>query len=199
MTLATPDAPLILWGGFTVGAYADHHQYVRNSPLLISWVMNNHWHTNFRADQAGTMVLRYRLRLHAGGFDADRSQRVGLEAATPLLARVILGGEAGQVIAPPPGARPATASFLHILPEVAQILDCQEERTLEGRVMTLTVLPWTEVFDGSLTLGGPDVIQQAWYVSPSGEVGQDLVVQDGTVNWAGRAGKPLGIKIAIQE
>jgi hypothetical protein len=36
-------------------------------------------------------------------------------------------------------------------------------------------------------------------VSPSGEVGQDLVVQDGTVNWAGQAGKPLGIKIAIQE
>ena len=57
---------------------------IEPSATLYSWVMNNHWHTNYRADQEGETTFRYYLRPH-GAYDAVAAARFGLETTQPLI------------------------------------------------------------------------------------------------------------------
>jgi alpha-mannosidase len=56
------------------------------SPVLWSYVLNNYWHTNYKANQASTIVLNYSLHPH-GTFVQQDAERAGLEASYPLLMR----------------------------------------------------------------------------------------------------------------
>jgi len=53
------------------------------SATIYSWVMNNHWFTNFPLTQDGPVVFRYRVLPH-GAYDAAYANRFGLEQAQPL-------------------------------------------------------------------------------------------------------------------
>ena len=55
------------------------------APAIWSWVMNNHWFTNFPLTQDGPVTFRYRLLPH-GAFDVATANRFGLEQAQPLVA-----------------------------------------------------------------------------------------------------------------
>jgi alpha-mannosidase len=46
--------------------------------------MNNHWHTNYRADQDGPTWFRYAIRPH-GAYDPAAATRFGIETTEPLL------------------------------------------------------------------------------------------------------------------
>jgi hypothetical protein len=60
VALLTPDAPLVQIGGFHFGPPLD--VIARNpDPLLLSWVANNYWDTNFPQVQRGPVKLRYGL------------------------------------------------------------------------------------------------------------------------------------------
>jgi len=48
--------------------------------------MNNHWHTNYRADQEGPTVFRYAIRPHHP-FDAHQAAQFGVSCSQPLLVR----------------------------------------------------------------------------------------------------------------
>jgi alpha-mannosidase len=61
--------------------------------------MNNHWHTNYRADQEGETTFRYYLRPHAA-YDAVAAARFGLETTQPL------------IVAPARGEKPAASRLL---------------------------------------------------------------------------------------
>ena len=54
------------------------------SSTIYSWVMNNHWHTNFPTTQEGPVTFRYRLYPHLN-FDIVESNRFGLEQSQPLV------------------------------------------------------------------------------------------------------------------
>jgi alpha-mannosidase len=47
--------------------------------------MNNHWHTNYVAEQSGPTTFRFYIVPHAGGFEADRAVKLGRELVQPLL------------------------------------------------------------------------------------------------------------------
>ena len=47
------------------------------SQTLFSYVMNNYWHTNYKADQEGDVMFRYSLRPHAGRYRAIDAARFG--------------------------------------------------------------------------------------------------------------------------
>ena len=64
---------------------------------FYSWVMNNHWHTNYRAEQSGPTTFRYALLPHKQ-YDPIAAQRFGIECSQPL------------VVVPARGAAPAAAS-----------------------------------------------------------------------------------------
>ena len=91
VTLATRDAPLVEVGGLT--AHLPGHvdqtdprwiQHTKSSAILYSWVMNNHWHTNYKADQEGLVRFRYAIAPH-GAFTPDQAARFGQGFSRPLV------------------------------------------------------------------------------------------------------------------
>ncbi|MFF5289343.1 hypothetical protein [Paractinoplanes globisporus] len=60
VALLTPDAPLVQFGDFSFGPPVEAVDRVAD-PLLLSWVANNYWDTNFPQVQSGWIRLRYGL------------------------------------------------------------------------------------------------------------------------------------------
>ena len=96
VTWVTLDAPLVEVGGVTanlVGSQRDPsvwRKIVGRTQKLYSWVMNNHWHTNYRASQEGPVMFRYYIRPH-GKFDAASAARLAASLDQPLIARPASG------------------------------------------------------------------------------------------------------------
>ncbi|MHC1705989.1 MAG: glycoside hydrolase family 38 C-terminal domain-containing protein [Bacteroidales bacterium] len=89
ITLATPDAPLWEIGNMTAESWMRKEgnlwmEKPMNSSVLYSWVMNNSWHTNFKADQEGEVVFQYVLSPH-DGFSPVNAYRFGVEVSQPLI------------------------------------------------------------------------------------------------------------------
>lgn len=90
VTWSTADAPLMELGGLTANlprSQPDPNAYLKTikpSSTLYSWVMNNHWHTNYRADQEGPTWFRYALWPH-GAYDAVAATHFGVESTQPLI------------------------------------------------------------------------------------------------------------------
>jgi hypothetical protein len=96
VTWATLDAPMVLVGKITadlIGSIPNPNDWlakVEPSQTLYSMVMNNHWFTNYKADQDGPTTFRYSLLPH-GRYDQAAAQRFGMERSQPLLAAAALG------------------------------------------------------------------------------------------------------------
>ncbi len=97
VTWSTLDAPLVEVGALTanlLGSQTKPEAWIdRLEPTqtFYSWVMNNHWHTNYRAYQEGPTTFRYAIRPHRG-FVPDAAARFGTGLSQPLLAVRARGG-----------------------------------------------------------------------------------------------------------
>jgi len=82
VTWSTPDAPLIEIGSIT----AEKPWMTSISPArnFYSYLMNNYWHTNYKADQEGAASFRFSIRPH-GKFDPAAAARFGIDQRQPLL------------------------------------------------------------------------------------------------------------------
>jgi alpha-mannosidase len=88
VTLACPDMPLVMTGSFAFGK----RQLVidrSGKPLLLAWLYNNYWTTNFRASQPGYLRYHYELATHTG-FDPVNAARVAAVARGPLLTHPLI-------------------------------------------------------------------------------------------------------------
>jgi hypothetical protein len=89
VTWCSLDAPLFEYGGLTanlITGWGNGGAWIKKlepSGTVYSWVMNNHWITNFPLTQDGPVTFRYRLFPH-GAYDAAAANRFGLEQAQPL-------------------------------------------------------------------------------------------------------------------
>ena len=111
VTWVSLDAPLV-----EVGAMTDETPIEKGgrgwrtqagpSQTIYSYAMNNYWHTNYKADQAGAVLFRYSVRPHAA-FNAGQVVRFGMERARPL---IVARAEENSPVVPslfkvsPPGA-----------------------------------------------------------------------------------------------
>ncbi len=101
VTWSPLDAPLVEVGGITanlIGSQTNPDvwiQHLEPSQTIYSWVMNNHWHTNYRADQEGPTVFRYSIRPHKG-FAADDAARFGVACSQPLICLSASGPTPGK-------------------------------------------------------------------------------------------------------
>lgn len=93
VTWSSPDAPLFEIGKITTGGLLGGLRlsplwtsYTSQSPLIYSWVMNNLWHTNFRAEQDGLATFRYYLQAHDSAYDSFKANQIGLNNHQPLIA-----------------------------------------------------------------------------------------------------------------
>ena len=88
VTWCSLDTPLFEYGSITAniatgwGGRGPWLRKLEPSSTVYSWVMNNHWHTNFPLTQDGQVTFRYRMLPH-GAYDAARANRFGMEQAQP--------------------------------------------------------------------------------------------------------------------
>jgi alpha-mannosidase len=98
ITWATLDAPLVEVGGITATMLGSQkipaiwRKHIASTQTFYSWVMNNHWGTNYRAYQQGPVTFRYALRPHSG-TDIAAASRFALGLSQPLLVGVWAGRE----------------------------------------------------------------------------------------------------------
>ncbi len=90
VTWCSLDAPLVECGSMTANQTGDwsgeRKPWLRKlepSSAIYSWVMNNHWFSNFPLTQGGPVTFRYRILPH-GPYDAASANRFGMEQAQPL-------------------------------------------------------------------------------------------------------------------
>jgi alpha-mannosidase len=84
VTWSTANAPLVEIGEIT--AEQPWMRTVKKSSSIYSYVMNNYWHTNYKADQEGPVTFAYSIRPHAA-FDATEAAQFGIARRQPLVVR----------------------------------------------------------------------------------------------------------------
>lgn len=91
VTWVSLDAPLVQVGGLTATLLNSQsnpdtwRKQVGPTQRLVSWAMNNHWGTNYRAHQEGPTVFRFALRPHRG-YEPAAAARLAIGLSQPLLA-----------------------------------------------------------------------------------------------------------------
>ncbi len=91
VTWLSPDAPLVEVGGVTanlIGSLSNPRSWLAHlepTQTWYAWIMNNHWHTNYRAEQEGPTTFRFSIHPHNGGFEPGQATRLALEQSQPLL------------------------------------------------------------------------------------------------------------------
>jgi alpha-mannosidase len=99
VTWISLDAPLVEVGEVSatmLGSQRDPNiwrDYIEPTQKFYSWVINNHWGTNYRAYQEGVIEFRYALRPH-GGYDAAAASRLAIGLSQEL---VVSKSSAGAV------------------------------------------------------------------------------------------------------
>jgi len=85
MTIAAPENPMVQLGNFH---FAHNQQDVKlERAMLLGWVTNNYWETNFPGAQPGVVTARYAILPYAGDFDESRTHKFAAEAehSRPLI------------------------------------------------------------------------------------------------------------------
>ncbi len=85
VTIATPENPMVQLGDF----HFAHNQaeVTLERAMLLGWVTNNYWETNFPGAQPGVVTACYAILPYAGEFDESRAHRFAAEVehARPVL------------------------------------------------------------------------------------------------------------------
>jgi alpha-mannosidase len=90
VTWATLDAPLVEIGSLSATMLGSQthpeiwRKHIEPTQKFYSWVMNNHWGTNYRAYQDGLIEFRYALRPHAG-YDPAAASRFAMGVSQHLV------------------------------------------------------------------------------------------------------------------
>jgi alpha-mannosidase len=90
VTCSTLDAPLVEIGYLSATMLGSQthpelwRKQIQPTQKFYSWVMNNHWGTNYRAYQDGLVEFRYGLRPHRG-YDPAAASRFAIAMSQPLV------------------------------------------------------------------------------------------------------------------
>jgi alpha-mannosidase len=90
ITCATLDAPLVEIGSLSATMLGSQthpeiwRKHIEPTQKFYSWVINNHWGTNYRAYQDGLIEFRYALRPH-GGYEPAAASRFATALSQPLV------------------------------------------------------------------------------------------------------------------
>jgi len=140
---ASPEAPLVCLGDINRGLWQEKLE-LKNGHLY-SYVMNNYWFTNYKADQGGEMEFAYALTTSAA-TNAEAA-RFGWQAAMPVHCQVISGAQPG-----PLGSHPTSLCRVNRPGVIVTTIKAPETgRGLIVRLFSLEPKPVT----ARLTLGLP--------------------------------------------
>ena len=89
--LSPLDTPLVTLGGMTGSTWPRELSLKRGH--VFAYVMNNYWHTNYKARQGGRFVFRFSINSSAGGFSKHNAVVNGWNMFCPPVAA---RGQSGQ-------------------------------------------------------------------------------------------------------
>ncbi len=124
LTLLTPDAPMVQFGGFNFGRCITENARPAR-PKLLAWPLNNYWNTNFPASQPGRICLRYGLLTH-GALGAVELAERALAADTPVCVHPVLGE-----------AAPRTGRLVNLDAEHVRLLHAKPAEDGRGAIVRL--------------------------------------------------------------
>jgi hypothetical protein len=112
--LAPLDSPLVTLGGMTASTWP--RQLSLKRAHIFAYVMNNYWHTNYKASQGGRQVFRFSLTSSRGGFIKQDAVARGWEMYSRPVAQTgggpvkpVLSGAANSLVAVEPASLPLMA------------------------------------------------------------------------------------------
>lgn len=126
VTVTTADAPIVMFGGFNLAQMFDRPRK-RIPSRLLSLVMTNYYHVNYAGGQHGDATFHYRIAPH-GAFDQVAANRLGLEAAFPLVCHPVLN---------PRGKNPSHASLVTLSHRGVSLLAAKPSRDGKGVAVRL--------------------------------------------------------------
>ena len=85
VVLSPLDSPLVTLGGMTGSTWP--RQLSLKRAHVFAYVMNNYWHTNYKASQGGRQVFRFSLTSARGGFSKRDAVARGWEMFAPPVAQ----------------------------------------------------------------------------------------------------------------
>ena len=184
VTLACPDAPMVQIGSFSFGKTQASVARPSN-PLLLGWLANNYWTTNFRASQPGFMRCRYELTSR-GALDPVASTGAGLEAASRVECHPVLSGsplpEIELIKVTPPCVIP-----LHV------------KRTLDGKDLMVLLANVSEAtVEAVVSLPGAVICSSCLSNSLEAQ-SEALVLRDGLIATSLNPRQLVNLRIAIEE
>jgi alpha-mannosidase len=107
------DAPLFTLGRMTASTWPRELSFERGH--VFAYIMNNYWHTNYKAKQGGHFVFRYSLTSTAHGFSKKDAVVKGWNMYCPAVAasgegahKPILSSAAASLVAIKPAGLPLT-------------------------------------------------------------------------------------------
>jgi alpha-mannosidase len=103
------DAPLVTLGDINRGVWPE--EFTPKSSTIFSYVYNNYWHTNYRAEQGGEATFRYVMTSGAPLVPAELT-RLGHAAMTPLEVNEVVDQD--KVGNPERPLEPVAQSFLQL-------------------------------------------------------------------------------------
>ena len=141
--------------------------------MLLGWLTNNYWETNFRAHQPGLITARYVMRPHKGGFDEDAAHHFGrsIVHSTPLFQQM---GEPADT-----RALPASGTLLHLPDGPVQTLHVKA--AVDGDGLIVRLLNASDATQEAAVGSALFAITGARTCDLLEQDGDDLPVQDGRV------------------
>jgi alpha-mannosidase len=153
ITWVTLDAPLVEIGEISatmLGSQKDPtiwRKHIAPTQTLYSWVMNNHWGTNYRAYQVGPVEFRYALRPHSGD-DLSEASRFADTLTQPLVVM-------------PASKSARTESMLRVEPEDVSVIALKPSDDGKAWIIRLLGNP-TQARDVSLRWTSTHAIGRTW-------------------------------------
>ncbi|MBI5353945.1 MAG: hypothetical protein HZB50_14985 [Chloroflexi bacterium] len=169
MTIATPENPMVQLGDF----HFAHNQSEINleRAMLLGWVTNNYWETNFPGMQPGTVTARYAIHPYKGRFDESCAHKFAAESehSRPLVQHLGEPAASEQL--------PATGTLLHLPQPPIMVLNLRNE--VDSTLITLFNAS-DESHTAMIQSGILPIVRTA-RCGLSGEAQESLPVKDGSI------------------
>lgn len=150
--VAAPDTPLFTVGGINRGLWPNRNKGGRH--LLMAYVYNNYWHTNYKASQGGDLRCAFSVSLSNAPFDPAAATRFGWGRSLDLTPGAQNAARGARLAGPPKQSLASVDDGPVILAELLSLDG-------GGRVLARLYNPSSAAAETSVKLRGARVLEMA--------------------------------------
>lgn len=191
VAIVPADAPLVTLGDINRGRWPE--TFEPKSSTIFSYIFNNYWHTNFRAEQGGETTFRYVMTSGARLAPAELS-RLGRAAMTPLETDQVIDQD--KVGNPDRPLEPVPTSFLQLEGDGVVLENWKAAEDGNGTVVRLLE---TAAMESHAALKFPLLdVRQVWLCTAMEDNLRQIPVKAGTVQLTLKPHEIATVRIAAE-